>query len=82
MNLTFDLKKKHGDLKRSVKFDDHSLSLYVDVQFQRDGPWRRIDPDQALKIGKTRQQGDNASTTIQDEELASLLGGDTEEDGE
>ena len=50
MNLSFDLKKKHQELKRSVKFDDLGMTLYMDVQLQRDGPWRRIDPDQALKL--------------------------------
>ena len=32
MNVSFDMKKKHPSLKRSVKFDEEEQSLYMDVQ--------------------------------------------------
>ena len=47
MGLSYDMKKKNPDLKRNVKFDEDDLGLFMDVQMQRDGPWRRIKPEQA-----------------------------------
>ena len=32
MNLSFDLKKRHPELKRNVKFDDDTLGLFLDIQ--------------------------------------------------
>ena len=55
MNLAFDLKKHHPDLKRNVKFDDETLDLYLDVQFGKDEDWQRIDAAQALEANKGRQ---------------------------
>ena len=47
MNLSYDLKRKHVNMKRNIKFDDSSLGLYLDVQIDPDDEWKRIDPEQA-----------------------------------
>lgn len=47
MSLSYELKKKNKDLKRNVKFDESDLGLYMDLQIERDGSWRRVKPDQA-----------------------------------
>ena len=50
MALAYDIKKKNPDLTQNVKFDEECLGLYMDVQVERDGQWRRIVPDQARKL--------------------------------
>ena len=73
MNVSFDLKKRNPDLKRSVKFSDDDMSLYMDVQLQRDGEWRRIEQDHAIKITADRPRKGNAPGAIGERELATLL---------
>ena len=81
MAVTYDLKKRNPDLKRSVKFDEDDLSLHVDVQTVRDGEWRRIKPDQAFKATKGRKRSQSTSgppADLKDDELSSLLDGSQE----
>ena len=73
MNLSYNLKKKKPELKRSVKFDDNDLTLYMDVQLKKDGPWRRIDQDQAFSSVTLRPRQGNTPQTLEGNELASLL---------
>ena len=46
MSLSYQLKKKRPELRRNVKFDESDLGLYMDLQVELDGPWRRVKPDQ------------------------------------
>ena len=47
MAAAYDMKKTNKDLKRNVKFDEESLGLFMDIQTEKDGDWRRIRPAQA-----------------------------------
>ena len=80
MSLSYDLKKKNPDLKRNVKFDEDELGLYMDLQLKRDGPWRRIMPEQARNATKTSGIRKTAGPSVmQEDELTELLGGDSQE---
>ena len=79
MGLSYDLKKKHSDLKRNVKFDESDLGLFMDIQLTRDGSWKRVKPEQARKAaaasGVKRNGGPDELAA---EELTDLLGSVTE----
>ena len=45
-SVSYRMKMANSVMKRSVKFDDDRLGLYLDVQLE-DKEWRRIRPDQA-----------------------------------
>ena len=70
MNLSYDLKKTHPELKRNVKFDDDEMGLYLDVQLEKDGEWIRIDAEQAMLATKGRN---GRAKGIGTDDLKSLL---------
>ena len=78
MNLAYDLKKKNPDLKRNIKFDEDDLGLYMDVQMERDGPWRRIKPDPVKQLSRTRRSA-RGPDMIEADELRSLVDSEDEE---
>ena len=45
-SISYRMKMANPDMKRSVKFDDEKLGLFLDVQLPGE-EWRRIRPDQA-----------------------------------
>ena len=51
-SLSYKMKKANKDMKRSVKFDNESLGLYLDIQLPGED-WRRIRPDQARLARRT-----------------------------
>ena len=74
MNLAYNLKKKNPGLKCNVKFDEDNYGLFMDVQIVKDGPWRRVKPDQARQAaGKMITNG---PTEMDASELTGLLGED------
>ena len=72
MNLSYDLKQKHPELRRNVKFDDDEQSLYLDIQLNKDADWNRIEADQAVEA--TRGRGGRVKG-LGTNELQELLGG-------
>lgn len=74
MNLSFELKKKHAELKRSVKFDEESLSLFMDIQLKSGGTWKRIGAERAMRTALERRQDEGRTEEIGEEELGELLG--------
>ena len=76
MNLAYDLKSKHPTLRRNVKFDEEDLGLFMDIQTGVDERWRRIKPDQARKLAKTRTRGPEK---LNDSDIVTLLGSDDNE---
>ena len=82
MGLSYDLKQKNAGLKRNVKFDEDDLGLFMDVQFKKDGQWKRIKPDQArraLESSGTRRGGPDR---MQADEIADMLAGGGDESDE
>ena len=76
MNLSFDLKKKHPDLKRNIKFNEEDLGLYMDFKLAEDREWKRVKPAQASRVVKSRRK---QTQDLGEEELMGLLGeGDSE----
>ena len=77
MNLAYDMKQKNSGLKRNIKFDEEDLGLYMDVQVERDGSWRRIRLDRAREWASKRKR--RGPEDIDAEELKSLVGSDSEQ---
>ena len=78
MSLAFDLKKTNPQLRRNVKFDEETLGLFMDLQTDKDGDWKRVKPDQARRALSRRPKGKEGPTGLEDDEILSLLGGSTE----
>ena len=76
MGLSYDLKKIHALLKRNVKFDEDELGLYMDIQLNKDAPWRRVKPEQARKALASAGTRKSGPAPIDDDELSDLLGSD------
>ena len=51
-SLSYKMKQSNPEMKRSLKFDDESLGLVLDVQLP-DQDWTRIRPDQARLARQT-----------------------------
>ena len=51
-NLSYKLKLTSKDMKRSLKFDDESLGMVLDIQMPGED-WRRIRPEQARQAGRS-----------------------------
>ena len=79
MGLSYDLKKRHSDLKRKVKFDESDLGLFMDIQLRKDGPWKRVKPEQARKaIAASGVKRNGGPDELVAEELTDLLDSVTE----
>ena len=73
MALAYDMKKKNKDLRRNVKFDEDSMGLFMDIQTNKEGAWRRIKPSQAYEALTNRTQK-NGPEDMDADEIKSLLG--------
>ena len=72
--VSFSLKQKNKDTKRSIKFDDQSMDLILDFNTKPDdpaSPWRRVTADQAKQM-KPKLKNGGATTTVSNEELENL----------
>ena len=45
--MCFELKANYSDLRRSFKFNDDIMDIFVDVRTEEGAKWRRITPDKA-----------------------------------
>ena len=78
MNTDFDLKRKHKDMKRNVKFDEDEMNMFMDVQLRKDGAWNRIKPDQAKGAGsRLRTSG---PTELKTQDIIRLMDEGEDED--
>ena len=83
MGLTYDMKKKYPGLRRSVKFDEDKLDLFVDVQTSNEADWKRIDSEQAIKAASKRPGRRNSTkSTLLAEDIEEMLGEGEEGDDE
>ena len=74
MNLSYDLKKKHQNLKRNIKFDEEDGGLFMDLKVEEGAEWIHVKPAQALAANKKRGTGRTRSTN--EGELRDLRGED------
>ena len=72
MGLAYELKKKHPELKRNVKFDEEDLGLFMDMQLEKRGHWRRVKPDEAKLAHTSTRTGPERLAA---DELMDMLGG-------
>ena len=73
MNLAYDLKKKHKNLKRNVKFEDETLSLYMDIQVAPEEEWKRIGKEQVQRAANSRTTSTNAPPLLEADAIEDLL---------
>ena len=71
MNLSYDLKKHHKDLKRNIKFDEEDNGLFMDLQLRSGSDWKRVKPEHAAAA--TGQKTRNRTQGLNPEELRDLL---------
>ena len=59
MKLAYLLEKTNPDLRRNVKFNEDTTGLFLDMQLQKEGPWKRVRPEEARKAvqGKFVMEG-------------------------
>ena len=76
MSLSYELKKKTPGLKRNIKFDEESLGMFMDIQLETAGQWKRIDPREAAEAvkGRSKEARGMAAGEIKD-----LLGSEEED---
>ena len=70
MNVSYDLKKRHKELRRNIKFDEEDKGLFMDIRMDEGSDWRRIKPEHAAAAAKRR----NKTKDLDAEDLQSLLG--------
>ena len=70
----YNIKTKHNGVKRSVKFDDVTQDVYLDICIG--GHWKKISAEEAKKVQKNLPQMANLSANLTVEDLSSLLKGD------
>ena len=73
MALAFDLKKKFPELKRSVKFDEDDLSLFMDFQTATEAQWKRVHPEQARKATASRRREGSGPQSLDSDVLLGML---------
>ena len=49
--------------QRSIKFDDVNLSLVLDYTVEEDGPWHRVDYEEAASCARERYGSSRSSTS-------------------
>ena len=69
MAVAYDLKQVHKNLRRNVKFDEDNLGLYMDIQTEREGDWKRIRSYQAHKAVRTRKSNRSGPVDLEDAEI-------------
>ena len=75
MGLSFDMKKRHPHLRRNVKFDENDHGLFMDMQLEREGSWRRVKPEQARQaLSKSGKLDRTGPVTMAADEVVDLLG--------
>ena len=79
MAVAYDLKRNNKDLRRNVKFNEEMLGLYMDIQTEPEGSWRRIRPQHSYKaLGSRTRNRSGAPAEIGEDEILSLLGDKSE----
>ena len=75
--VSFNLKKKHPEIKRNIKFNDGDMDLVLDFCTNPgvDGAqWRKVLPAQAKLIKSTLGKKSGRSMEVTSDELELLLG--------
>ena len=74
--LSYNLKVKNKNIKRSIKFDDTAMDLVLD--FNTDpgsrGEWKRVTATQAKGMKARIGEGAGGAQNITDGELEGMLG--------
>ena len=74
-NVGYHIKQNHQGVRRSVKFDDENMSIYMDIKIC--DQWKRITPAEAKQVvGALPSTGGKASRNLSVEDLSALVQGD------
>ena len=75
-NVCFNLKKKYPDLRRSIKYDDETMTLVADFKLTEDDSWQRLTADQAKHARSTANAASNSGPTpVTADSIVSLMSG-------
>lgn len=75
-NVGYNIKQKNEGVRRSVKFDDENLSIFMDIKIQ--GNWKRITPAEARQVANSipRTAGGGGSRNLSVEDISALVQGE------
>ena len=74
-SVGYNIKSTHTGVKRSVKFDDNTMGLFLDICINNQ--WKRIFPAEAKKALKSAPtQPISGNRTLSTEDLANLIQGE------
>ena len=75
-NVGYNIKMNNAGVRRSVKFDDENLDIFMDIKIR--DQWRRITPSEARQVASTmpRSAGGRGSKNLSVEDISALVQGD------
>lgn len=73
-SVGYNIKTSHKGVKRSVKFDDSNMGLYLDICIN--DKWKRIFPAEAKKALKTATTPSTSDRTLSVDDLSNLIQGE------
>ena len=73
MAVAYDMKKTNKEVRRNVKFDEEGLGLFMDIQTEKDGDWKRIRPQQAYKALGARATSRGGPAEMEEDGIRTLL---------
>ena len=76
--VSYDLKQKHGGVKRNIRYDDEVMDLVLDFKIDEEAGWKRIRPQEARKT-RSGRTGRNDREEVSLEDLLGILGGPANE---
>ena len=75
--LGYSIKQKNPETKRSVKFDDSTQNLYLDICIG--DKWKRIGPEEAKQVLKEVPSANSSSMSISLADITNLIRDKTDE---
>ena len=72
-SLSYEIKKKHGQARRNVLFNDECQDLVLDVCLSEGRPWRRITAKQARERMAKSTDDPKRRLAVDDDELDGIL---------
>ena len=75
-SVSYNLKQKNKEVKRSIKFDDHAMDLVLDFNIDPSAPgsqWKRVTAVQAKQMRSKLATTGGRASEVTDNELSSML---------
>ena len=74
--VSYNLKQKNKEVKRSIKFDDHVMDLVLDFNIDPSAPgshWKRVTAVQAKQMRSKLAPTGGRAAEVTDNELSTML---------